>query len=263
VTPPDAIARFTGFADLYDRVRPRPPAAVAELICQWGRTAEPDVVDLGAGTGLSTRLWAGRAARVVAVEPSADMRAVAARRFAALPAEVTLWDGTAEATGLPGRSADVVTAGQAMHWFDPGRTLPEVARLLRTGGVFAAYDCAFPPAVDAETDAAYRAFAAAGADLDVARGLRPPYAEKVGHAERIRRSGLFRYVTEVALHSREEGDAGRLVDLALSQGGAVALLAAGGTEEELELTRLREVAGRRLPAPVPWWWTYRVVLAVR
>jgi hypothetical protein len=53
------------------------------------------------------------------------------------------------------------------------------------------------------------------------------------------------------------------VALALSQGGAVALLAAGATEDELGLTALREVAARRLPQPRTWWWTYRIRLAVR
>jgi len=35
---------------------------------------------------------------------------------------------------LPGGCADIVTASQAMHWFDAGRALPEIARVLRPGG---------------------------------------------------------------------------------------------------------------------------------
>jgi hypothetical protein len=79
----------------------------------------------------------------------------------------------------------------------------------------------------------------------------------------MRRSGLFRFVTEIAVHHQDEGDADRLLALALSQGGTVALLNEGLTEEELGLTRLREVAERRVPDPVPFWWTYRVRLAAR
>jgi hypothetical protein len=114
--------------------------------------------------------------------------------------------------------------------------------------VFAAYDCDWPPCIDWETDAAYAAAAQRIGDLETARG---------------RRSGLFRYATEIAVHGREQGDAARLVAVALSQGGAVALLADGATEDELGLTMLREVAARRLPRPRTWWWTYRIRLAVR
>jgi SAM-dependent methyltransferase len=152
---PDAVARFTGFAAEYDAARPRPPAALVQVIMQWAGASSPAVVDLGAGTGLSTVIWAGHAGTVTAVEPSADMRAVASRRLAeaAEPAgasgqapagprtEFALADGTAEDSGLPGGCADIVTASQAMHWFDAGRGLPEIARLLRPGGMLAAYDC--------------------------------------------------------------------------------------------------------------------------
>jgi ubiquinone/menaquinone biosynthesis C-methylase UbiE len=168
---PDAVTRFTGFAADYDSARPRPPAAVAEVITQWSGVAAPDVVDLGAGTGLSSVIWAGHAGTLTAIEPSADMRAVAAQRAD----WYTVADGTAEDTGLPSESADIVTASQAMHWFDADRALPEIARILRPGGVFAAYDCDWPPCIDWETD------------------------------------------TEVALQSREEGDARRLISDRLSR----------------------------------------------
>jgi SAM-dependent methyltransferase len=262
----DAVARFSGYSEAYDRVRPRPPAALAELISQWAGISSPEVVDLGSGSGLSLLPWAGRARRVTGVEPSAGMREVAARRIEALGADgavMTLVGATAEDTGLPGQSADIVTASQAMHWFDPDRALPEIARILRPGGVVAAYDCDWPPSVDWETDAAYEAFDQKTRALEVARGLRPPYAEKRDHAGRMRSSGLFRFVTDVAVHSRDEGDAGRLVGIALSQGGAVALRDSGVSDNDLGLTDLRAVAARRLASPKTWWWTYRVRMAVR
>jgi hypothetical protein len=70
-------------------------------------------------------------------------------------------------------------------------------------------------------------------------------------------------VTEIAVHHREEGNADRLVALLISQGGTVALLNQGVSEDELGLSRLREVAARRIPGTVPFWWTYRIRLAVR
>jgi SAM-dependent methyltransferase len=261
----DATTRFSSYAGAYDRVRPQPPAALAEVISQWAQVARPDVVDIGTGSGLSLPLWSGRARKVTGVEPSGPMRAIAQQRAADLPDHeiFSVAGGRAEDTGLPAESADIVTASQAMHWFDPDRALPEIARLLRPGGVLAAYDCDWPPAVDWETDAAYLAYEDQRLALETSRGLQPPKAAKHGHAGRMRASGRFRFVTEIAVHHRDEGDAGRLVDLALSQGGTVALRREGLSEQELGLTRLREVAERRIPGPVPFWWTYRIRLAVR
>ena len=261
----DATTRFSSYAGAYDRVRPQPPAVLAEVISQWARVAQPDVVDLGTGSGLSLPLWSGRARKVTGVEPSGPMRAIAQQRAAGLPDQenFSVVDGRAEDTGLPAESADIVTASQAMHWFDPDRALPEIARLLRPGGVLAAYDCDWPACVDWEVDAAYHDCERQQFALEIGRDVRPPYAAKEEHADRMRGSGHFRYVTEIALHSQEEGSAGRFVALMLSQGGTVALLEQGLTEDELGLTRLREVAERRIRGSVPFWWTYRVRLAIR
>jgi SAM-dependent methyltransferase len=271
----NAVDRFAGIAEAYDAARPHPPTALADVLRQWSGAGDPDVVDVGAGTGLSTILWAGRAATVTAVEPGDDMRAIAARRLALAvgsPADpaarqaagatrFAVAAGNAEATGLPDNCADIVTASQAMHWFDADRALPEIARILRPGGVFAAYDCDWPPCIDWEIDVAYTEFTRRMTALEVARGLRPPHAGK-RHLDTIRASGLFRHSTEIALQSREEGDARRLIDAALSQGGAAALLEAGVPEDEFGLASLREVAARRLPVPRPWYWTYRVRMGV-
>jgi SAM-dependent methyltransferase len=279
----NAVSRFAGLAPRYDAARPQAPAELADVLRQWAGAGDPDVVDVGAGTGLSTVLWVGRARSVTAVEPGEDMRAIALRRLglnperpagvlassapapgaAARPTAVTVAAGSAEDTCLPGDCADIVTASQAMHWFDPARALPEIARILRPGGVFAAYDYDWPPCIDWETDAAFAAFDARVDDLEASRDLVPPRAGKRGHLERIAASGLFRHVREICLHSRDSGDAGRITNLALSQGGAAALLADGATEDEIGLSALREVAARRLAAPRPWWWTYRVRIAVK
>jgi SAM-dependent methyltransferase len=248
----DATARFGGFAQEYDRVRPQPPAELVPLLTQWSGAVDPEVVDLGAGTGLSTVLWPD----ALGVEPDAGMRAVAATRG------VRVVEGTAEATGLPDQCADIVTAGQALHWFDPERTFPEIARILRPGGVFAAFDCDWPPTVDPECDDVYRSVEAHYRVLEVRHGVRPAYATKTDHVSRLRESGLFRHVTELALHATDTGDAARFVDILRSQGGVVALLDRGLSEDEIGLTRLREVARRRIPHPRTWWWTYRVRLAV-
>jgi SAM-dependent methyltransferase len=261
----DATTRFSSYAGDYDRVRPRHPAVLAEVISQWAEVSAPDVIDIGTGSGLSLLPWSGRARTVIGVEPSGPMREIARQRAGSLPDRdaFTVVEATAEDTGLPAGSADVVTVSQAMHWFDPARALPEIARLLRPGGVLAAYDCDWPPCVDWETGAAYTAYEQRLRTLEAAQPQPPGRQPKDQHADRMRASGLFRFVTEIAVHNRDEGDGARLVELARSQSGAVELLNQGVSEDELGLTRLREVAARRIPGPVPFWWTYRIRLAVR
>src|SRR5207302_5969416 len=114
------------------------------------------VVDLGSGTGVSAVIWAGRADRVVAVEPNGDMRAVAAARLTSEQGtEFELRDVLAAETGLPDACADVVTCSQSLHWLDHRSTIDEIARILRPEGVFAAYDYDWPPLVHWEVDAAF------------------------------------------------------------------------------------------------------------
>ena len=68
-----------------------------------------------------------------AVEPNGDMRTRAEGRFSRHPRFHSI-EGTAEATGLPGRSVDAVAAGQAFHWFDPARAREEFRRILGPSG---------------------------------------------------------------------------------------------------------------------------------
>ena len=255
----DAVSRFSGFANEYDAVRPAPPVEIVELLSDYTGTSAPSVVDLGSGTGLSTAPWRDRAGELVGIEPNPDMLAVARER---LPG-CRFVEGTAEDTGLPASSADVVTASQAMHWFTSGPALQEIGRVLRPGGVFAAFDCDWPPLVHPAVDEAYREFERRQYALQHERGLLPQRADKREHLERMRASGQFSAVREVALHGRDSGDARRLLDLAGTQSGAVKLRGAGLSDREIGLEGLAEAAHQHLAAARTWWWTYRIRLGVR
>ena len=113
------------------------------------------VVDLGSGTGLSSRAWAARADGWSGVEANPAMLARA--RAATAAANVTFVEGYADATGLEAGSADIVTCAQSFHWMDPAAVLPEVARVLRPGGVFGAYDYDVVPVIEPQVDAAFAA----------------------------------------------------------------------------------------------------------
>lgn len=123
-------ASFESVAEAYERARPGYPLDAV----RWLAGAPPqDVLDLGAGTGKLTRHLVAVGHRVTAVEPLPAMRA---QLVAAVPGVVVL-DGTAERIPRADATADVVTAAQAFHWFDHPVALPEIARVLRPGGVLA------------------------------------------------------------------------------------------------------------------------------
>src|SRR5512146_1783831 len=82
------IERWNGIAERYDAYRPSPPSVLPALLAQLAGTAVPEhVVDIGAGTGLSTMIWAGLAQRVTGIEPNEDMRRQAEVRLATLSSE--------------------------------------------------------------------------------------------------------------------------------------------------------------------------------
>lgn len=257
------IERFTGFADKYDRFRPTPPERLASLLMDLAKVESGGVVvDLGCGTGLSTRYWAGRVAQVIGVEPTEAMRAQAQAQGGEA---ISYIHGFSHATGLPDASADIVTCAQALHWMDPPSTFAEVARILRPGGVFAACDYDWPPVTGVwQVDAAYQErdqrMRALERELNLSPGIK--FSEKSGHLGRMRDSGAFRWTREVLLHHEDEGDAERLVGLLFSQGGMQTLLKAGVTEDELGIPEFRELARRLMPEKRRWLWCSRVRVGV-
>lgn len=131
----DSKDRFTGLADLYARTRPSYPAELFAWIERQAALARgAAVVDLGCGTGISTRLWAERGYSVTGVDPNDDMLSQA-RRLGG-PRYVK---GESAATGLPDACADLASAAQAFHWFDIPSALAELRRLLKPGARCAAF----------------------------------------------------------------------------------------------------------------------------
>ena len=126
----ESATRFNDRADDYVKYRPTYPAAAMDAILS-GLGPPEDLVaaDLGAGTGISARLLADRAVRVIAIEPSPGMR-----RAAAPHANVTWMSSRAEATGLQSQTVDLVLSAQSFHWFQAADTLVECARILKPRG---------------------------------------------------------------------------------------------------------------------------------
>lgn len=255
------VERFTGFADIYDTYRPRPPAALADVLCAFTGVESPDlVVDLGSGTGSSTRYWAGRAGQVIGIEPSADMRRRA--QAATDSPNVTFREGYSHETGLAGGVADIITCSQSLHWMLPDPTFAEAARILRQGGVFAAIDYDWPPVTPRwEAQEAYGRFTAGIRELEREHPVRDGLVnyEKAGHLARMKAGGWFRFTREFMLHHVDEGSAERLIGLALSLGSVQTLLKLGLTPSQIGLDHLRRELDLIMgPAVERWYWTSRI-----
>lgn len=120
----------------YADVRPGYPAAAVDgLLARAPRRTPLLAADIGAGTGKFTRTLTQRGVEVIAVDPSPAMRAELAH---AIPAPLQIRDATAESTGLPSSSVDMVTWAQCFHWLDQPAATAEAARILRPGGIAAA-----------------------------------------------------------------------------------------------------------------------------
>ena len=125
--------RFADRATDYVAGRPSYPAAALDALFDGlGDPGDVLAADLGAGTGISSRLLAEYGAQVLAVEPNAAMRE------AAEPHPRVEWiAGTAEWTGLGEASIDLVTAFQAFHWFDRSKARMCSSRSRRSPGDWA------------------------------------------------------------------------------------------------------------------------------
>lgn len=254
----------SGFADVYDASRPAPPPELLSILALVAEIERPRlVVDFGAGTGLSTRAWAERADEVVGVEANAAMLARA--RAATDAANVRYVQAFAADTGLASGAADIVTCAQSFHWMEPDPVLAEAARLLRPGGVFAAYDYDVPPVVQPDVDAAFAELFARRRAARTRLGLEAGATTwpKERHVEQILSSGRFRHARELVCHGFDEADADRVVGLAESIGGPRVLFDGGAPEVDAAYERLRQVAHERLGSECrPMVVCYRIRLGV-
>lgn len=128
----DGIERFADRAESYARARPSYPDAAIDYVASKAPRTPARIVDLGAGTGIATRLLAARNGRAIALDPGLVML-----RAGIADARVVRAAGTAEKLPLRDGSVDLLTAFNAFHWFVPEpffagahRALAAVGRLV-------------------------------------------------------------------------------------------------------------------------------------
>jgi SAM-dependent methyltransferase len=198
--PLSDLAPTTRFADRasdYALFRPSYPGAAIDAVLERLDLSKALVAaDIGAGTGISSRLLADRGVHVLAVEPNAAMR-----EGAEAHSLVTFVDGTAEATTLSDASVDLVICAQAFHWFKPRPALEEFRRILKSDGRLALminerddedsatreYTAAIRRAADRELSEGMRA-AIEGA---LSEALLPAASRSFPYAQSLTREGLI------------------------------------------------------------------------
>ncbi|AIQ49863.1 SAM-dependent methyltransferase [Paenibacillus sp. FSL R7-0273] len=263
------IDRFLGFQNEYDRYRPEAPPIIVSLLSNYLGGKPSTVADIGCGTGLSTFLWRDAADAVVGIEPNPDMlgKAIEKLELDSSIQSVSFQQGYSTELPFEAGSVDIITCSQSFHWMEPSGTLQEIARCLRPGGVFAAYDCDWPLVLQADIENRYNRLITSADSLLAElqpEGERAHKWDKEGHLARIQGSGRFTFAREIVFHNTEACDAARYVGLMLSQGGLQTVLKLGSTllnEGIADFTAAVEAYfnGRTLPVMI----SYRMRLGIK
>lgn len=126
---------FGTVATAYERFRPGYPASLVDLVTAYAGRPIRTALEIGAGTGKATRLFAGRGLRVTATEPD-DAMLEELRRH--VPATVTTRRAAFEDL-CPDEAFGLVYAAAALHWTQPEGRWDRTAGLLEPGGMFASF----------------------------------------------------------------------------------------------------------------------------
>ena len=258
--------RFTGktYVSLYDKFRPEPPEALLlQTLSYLGKEQADLVVDLGCGTGISTRVWSDYGKKIMGIEPSEAMLSIA--REKTKEQHISYERGFAHKLSIDSNSAEIVTCSQSFHWMEPQSTLKEIDRVLKDNGVLVIYDVIWPPSVNYVYERAYL-------DLfdtvnKITKGLGEDIAhrwDKTKHLKHVEQCQYFDYVKESYYHKSEKFNKEKFIGIALSQGGLEALLKRGFSEKETGITKfIQELESVNAAVDENLIYNYRVIFGVR
>ncbi|NUR98769.1 MAG: class I SAM-dependent methyltransferase [Kribbellaceae bacterium] len=126
---------FGTVAEAYERFRPGYPVELLEQVTAYAGEPIRTALEIGAGTGKATRLFAQAGIAITATDPDAAMLAELRKH---LPATVTTVQAAFEDLPLES-SYDLVYSAASLHWTDPDGRWDRMAALVRPGGVFASF----------------------------------------------------------------------------------------------------------------------------
>lgn len=130
----NSITRFTEKVEYFSKYRPAYPEQIlSSLEKNIGFDSSKDIADIGSGTGILSRLFLNNGNLVFGVEPNDEMRERAEKHLEKFLNFISI-SGTAEKTALATNSVDLISVGQAFHWFDIKKAKKEFKRILRKNG---------------------------------------------------------------------------------------------------------------------------------
>ncbi|GAA3776476.1 class I SAM-dependent methyltransferase [Plantactinospora mayteni] len=147
---------FGQVAEVYERFRPGYPGELVDRVLTYAGGPVRTALEIGAGTGKATRLFARQGIRVTATEPDGAMLAELRKH---VPAHVRTVQASFEDL-RPGERYELVYAAAALHWTDSVDRWSRMAALLEPGGVFASCGGPIQPADPAVREAVRAARAA-------------------------------------------------------------------------------------------------------
>jgi ubiquinone/menaquinone biosynthesis C-methylase UbiE len=130
----DPKKRFSSRVERYIKYRPSYPQDILEFLKKKEILSTKSIIaDIGSGTGILSELFLKEGNKVYGVEPNSDMRNAGERLLSKYSNFISL-EGSAEDTKLDENSIDIITAGQAFHWFHLERAREEFIRILKPKG---------------------------------------------------------------------------------------------------------------------------------
>ena len=126
--------RFSNRVENYVRYRPSYPGDIVPFLeANLKLKQEHCVADIGSGTGLFAEILLKKGYDVICIEPNEEMRRAAEKKLNQYTG-FTSRNDSAEQTGLPGHSVDLITVAQAFHWLNTFAAKKEFERILKPGG---------------------------------------------------------------------------------------------------------------------------------
>ncbi len=258
--------RFSGneYVNIYDKYRPSPPIEILQQTLNYlGKPKAELILDLGCGTGISTKVWEGYANEIIGIEPSVEMIEIAKSK--SKNAQIKYLVGYSNDIQLSSNSVDVVSCSQSFHWMEPKSTLKEISRVLKDKGILIIYDVIWPPSVNFEFEKAYKELFENIRTMteDLSEVITHRW-EKKKHFENIRISGSFDFLKETYFHKTEKLTKNQFIGIALSQGGLEALLKRGFSKEEIGInTFLSKINEAKSPSYNEMTYNYRVIYGIK
>ncbi|MGI9191218.1 MAG: class I SAM-dependent methyltransferase [Chitinophagaceae bacterium] len=223
----------------YDTFRPSVPAEILnQVVSLYGEPIDC-VLDLGCGTGLSTKPWSPYAKQVIGIDPSEEMLAWASKTSLA---NIRFMQGSGNAIPLPDGSVDIVACHASIHWMEPESSILEIMRVLKPQGMLVLLNHNWPPlSNNLALDATYFQFKSALGKLVADKGYYKNYYYRIdAFSTWLYKAKRFDYFREFHMHQSVEWSAEQYLGFTYTYGDLTLMLQEGVSKADMRLDVLEE-----------------------